>query len=297
MEETNTSMMAFSDNLIRKIFNSVSAHIAVIDETGAILEINDAWKRFSVENGLPESFDFRTINYLGICDAAAGHSGGDDAGAVSDGIRKVISREIDEFLHDYPCHSPNGPRWFYMRAVLVDGETPPRIIISHEDITGLKLAQEALKEHREQLEDKNQSLEELNTALKVLLQQREADKAEMEKTFLSNVKNLIRPYIGRLKESRLSEKDKTLVRIIEDHLDDIVSPLMRNIHNADIMLTPQEMQVAALVKDGRTTAQIADILFISETTVSFHRKNLRAKFGLTNRQANLRSFLLSMAGS
>ena len=174
-------------------------------------------------------------------------------------------------------------------------EGPLRVIISHEDITQLKLAQEALKENQKQLEDKNQSLSELNTALKVLIRQREEDKAEMEKKFLANVKTLILPYISRLKEGRLGEKDKTLVNIIDDHLKDIISPLMRNIKNADIMLTPQEIQVASLVKDGKTTSEIADILFVSEATISFHRKNLRVKLGLKNRQMNLRSFLLSMS--
>lgn len=172
---------------------------------------------------------------------------------------------------------------------------PLKIIISHEDITQLKLTQEALEANQKQLEDKNQSLNELNTALKVLIQQREVDKAEMEKKFLANVKTLVLPYISRLKESRLSEKDKTLLSIIDDHLHDIISPLLKNINNADIMLTPQEIQVASLVKDGKTTSEIADILFVSETTVSFHRKNLRNKLGLKNRQANLRSFLLSMS--
>ncbi|MBU3954779.1 MAG: helix-turn-helix transcriptional regulator, partial [Proteobacteria bacterium] len=197
--------------------------------------------------------------------------------------------------YDYPCHSPERYRWFYMRAVLMADEGPLRVIISHEDITQLKLAQEALKENQKQLEDKNQSLSELNTALKVLIRQREEDKAEMEKKFLANVKTLILPYISRLKEGRLGEKDKTLVNIIDDHLKDIISPLMRNIKNADIMLTPQEIQVASLVKDGKTTSEIADILFVSEATISFHRKNLRVKLGLKNRQMNLRSFLLSMS--
>lgn len=294
MGKNEINAVKFSGNLLSNIFNSVSAHIAIIDEKGAILETNHAWKKFSIENGLPEGFDFSQMNYLGICETAR-DDGVSDANAVASGIRRVINKEIDEFLYDYPCHSPEGPKWFYMRAVLVEDEEPVRIIISHEDITKLKLAQEALKENQRQLEEKNQSLEELNTALKVLLRQREDDKVEMEKKFLSNVKTLIQPYIGRLKESRLGEKEKTLVSIIDDHLNDIISPLMRNIKNADIMLTPQEIQVASLVKDGKTTSEIADILFVSESTVSFHRKNLRDKLGLKNKQTNLRSYLLSMS--
>ena len=181
-----------------------------------------------------------------------------------------------------------------MRAVLIEENDPSRVIISHEDITQLKLAQNSLKKHKEILEDKNQSLEEANIALKVLIRQRENDKAEMEKKILTNVKTFVLPYIQKLKQGQLSEKDKTLVNIVDDHLSDIISPLMQTLSNAGVMLTPQEMQVAFLVKDGKTTSEIADILFVSEATISFHRKNLRDKLGLKNRQANLRSVLLSM---
>jgi len=294
MDKNGKDQFLFSDKLLRKIFNSLSAHIAIIDEDGFILETNQAWKNFSMANGLPENVNFNQMNYLDICEAAIG-DGIKDAMEVASGIRQIINREIDEFLYDYPCHSPNGPRWFYMRSVLMAEDGPMRIIISHEDITQLKLTQEALKTNQKLLEDKNLGLSESNIALKVLIRQRENDKVEMEKKILSNVKTLILPYINKLKAGRLSEKDRTFVNILDDHLNDIISPLMQNFNNAGVMLTPQELQVALLVKDGKTTSEIAGILFVSETTISFHRKNLRHKLGLRNRQANLRSFLLSMS--
>ena len=98
-----------------------------------------------------------------------------------------------------------------------------------------------------------------------------------------------------MKSAQLKAKDKTLVEIIDTHLQDIMVPLMQNLTNANILLTPQEMQVATLVKDGKTSKEIADILIVSEATVNFHRKNLRVKFGLTNKQTNLRSYLMSLS--
>ena len=294
MDSSCEGRFIFSDELLRKTFNSLSAHIAIIDQYGFILETNAAWKSFSISNGLPENIDFIQMNYLNTCEAAVGDDV-KDAKAVASGIRKVINRRIDQFVYDYPCHSPEGPKWFYMRAVLIAENGPPRVIISHEDITQLKLAQEALRENQDILEDKNQSLEESNIALKVLIRHRESDKAEMEKKFLTNVKTFVLPYIQKLKQGQLSEKDRTLVGIVDDHLNDIISPLMQALSNASVMLTPQEMQVSVLVKDGKTTSEIADILFVSEATISFHRKNLRDKLGLKNRQTNLRSFLLSMS--
>jgi DNA-binding CsgD family transcriptional regulator len=71
---------------------------------------------------------------------------------------------------------------------------------------------------------------------------------------------------------------------------------MQRLSNASILLTPQEMQIATLVKDGKASKEIAAILNVSEATVHFHRKNLRKKFGLNNTRTNLRSYLLSMSG-
>jgi DNA-binding CsgD family transcriptional regulator len=294
MGSQQNNKVSFSDNLVRTIFESLSAHIAIIDENGGILETNRAWKLFSMANGMPENINFNQMNYLHVCEAATREET-EDAFRVAQGIRQVIDGKIKEFRYDYPCHSPEGRRWFYMRVVPMADQGNLRLIISHEDITELKLAQEALTAHQAILEEKNQSLEEVNIALKVLIRQRETDKSDMENKILTNVKSFVLPYIKKLKESRLSEKDRTLVQILDDQLKDIISPLIQRLSNAHVLLTPQEMQVATLVKDGRTTSEIAQVLFVSEATVSFHRKNLRVKLGLKNKQTNLRSFLLSMS--
>jgi DNA-binding CsgD family transcriptional regulator len=285
----------FSEELDRAVINSLSAHIAILDQSGVILETNRAWNTYSVKNGMPEDFDYRGINYLGVCDAATGEDAS-DAHNIAEGIRKVIQGHTQEFLFDYPCHSKDSRHWYYMRAIRMSGAKPVRVIISHEDITALKLVEEALRKSREQLKEQKQSLEEANIALKVLLKHRENDKLELEKNVLTNVKELVLPYVEKLKEVPLKPSNKTLVEIIENQLKDIISPLLQKFSNAQIILTPQEIKVVTLIKDGKSSKEIADILAISETTVNFHRKNLRKKFGLKNRQMNLRSYLMSMTG-
>ncbi len=284
----------FTDELAKTVLNSLSAHIAILDENGIILETNEAWRQFSIKSGMPEDHDDRGSNYLAICDASTGNDSA-DAHAVADGIRAVINGELDQFLYDYPCHSEDGPHWYYMRAIRMSGGGPVRIVTSHEEITALKLTEEALRASQAELTDQKQSLEETNIAMKVLLKQREEDKAELEKKVLNNVKDLVLPYVEKLKNSRLKAKDRTLVEIVDNHLQDIISPLLQRFANAKILLTPQEMQVASLVKDGKTSKEIADVLNVSETTINFHRKNLRVKFGLTNQRTNLRSYLLSIS--
>ena len=276
------------------MLNSLSAHIAILNQDGVIVETNTAWRNYAINNGMPESYDFNGMNYLQICDASKG-SDVNDAGKVAEGIRAVIQGDLTEFLYDYPCHSKDGPHWYYMRAIRMSGDGPIRVVTSHEEITALKLSEEALRKSQAELTEEKQSLEETNIAMKVLLKQREEDKLELEKKVLNNVKDLVLPYVEKLKNSRLGAKDRTLVEIIDTHLQDIISPLLQRFVNAKILLTPQEMQVASLVKDGKTSKEIADVLNVSETTVNFHRKNLRVKFGLRNKRTNLRSYLMSIS--
>lgn len=284
----------FIDPLAKTVLNSLSAHIAIIDHKGVILETNRAWQAYAGRGGKQKPPSFIGVNYLEICDAATGDEA-QDARVVANGIRAVIDGRMEEFLYDYPCHAPDGYHWFYMRAIGMDTSGPPRIIISHEEITALKESEEALKKNKQALESQKQNLEEANIALKVLLRQREEDKLEMENKVLANIKELVFPYLEKLKRAPLRKRDKEIVSIIENHLNDIISPLLQRLSNLNIILTPQEMQVSVLIKDGKSSKEVADILNVSEATVHFHRKNLRAKFGLKNRSTNLRSYLLSIA--
>jgi len=286
--------LCYSSEEARTVLDSLSAHIAIVDAEGVILDTNRAWREYAVNSGMPEGYDSIGENYLHICDASEGEES-EHAHVVAGGIREVINGLTDEFLYDYPCHGTDGPHWYYLRAIHMSGEGPPRVVISHEDITALKLSEEALRESEAQLTRQKVELEEANIALKVLLKQREGDKSDLEQKVITNVKETVLPYVERLKRVNLKAKDKRMVEIIESHLQDIISPMIQKLANANIILTPQEIQVASLVKDGKASKEIADILNVAETTVHFHRKNLRKKFGLSNSQTNLRSYLISIS--
>jgi len=284
----------FSDPLAKTVLNSLSAHIAILDENGTIVETNKAWRRYAGAGEMAGEVSSIGLNYLAVCDAATGEET-EDARAVAAGIRTVIAGSIEEFLYDYPCHAPDGPHWYYLRVIRVDGVAPVHVVVSHEEITALKLTEKALRQREEELQDQTQGLEEANIALKVLLKQRENDKAELEHKVLSNVRELVFPYLEKLKGARLKAREKTLVEIVESHLNDIVSPLLQRLTSAQLVLTPQEIQVATLVKEGKSSKEIADILNVSVTTINFHRKNLRKKFNLSNTRQNLRAYLLSLS--
>jgi DNA-binding CsgD family transcriptional regulator len=127
----------------------------------------------------------------------------------------------------------------------------------------------------------------------VLLKQRSEDKNELQGNVLSNVKELVGPYLDQLKKSRLSTRQQTLLRILESNLNNIVSPFLNRLSTRFLNLTPTEIRVINLIKEGKTNKEIAELLLISKNTVLFHRHNIRGKLNLKNTKINLRTHLLS----
>ncbi len=280
-------------NLYKVVIDSLSAHIAILDEQGYIIETNRTWQNFGRENGIKTAFDSVGVNYLAICESATGHLD-DEADRVASGIRKVIDGELDEFLTHYPCHSPEQKRWYAIRVVpFRDGKTR-RVIVTHENITPIMEVQEALEAKETELLAERERLEETNIALRVLLRQRNEDKTRIEETIYTNVDRLVLPYVQKLLQGQLSEKQRTLTEVVDMNLRDIISPFLRSLTALSLLLTPQEIEVANLVRSGRTSKEIAEVLGISVSGVDFHRKRLRQKLGLTNSTQNLRSYLLSL---
>ena len=103
-------------NLYKVVIDSMSAHVAILDEQGEIIETNRTWQEYGRQNGMPDSFESIGTNYFAICETASDHPE-DDAGQVAGGIRKVLAGELAEFLTQYPCHSPDQKRWYAVRVV------------------------------------------------------------------------------------------------------------------------------------------------------------------------------------
>jgi DNA-binding CsgD family transcriptional regulator len=137
-------------------------------------------------------------------------------------------------------------------------------------------------------------LEEANTALKVLLRQREDHKVDVEERVLNNLKQIVMPSIETLKASGLNKNQMDYVNVLVTNLKDLVSPFTQKLSSQYLDLTPKEIQVANLVKEGKTTKEIAQLLNVTPNAVVFHRYNIRKKLGLKNKKANLRSYLLSL---
>lgn len=150
-----------------------------------------------------------------------------------------------------------------------------------------------LQKANENLQEKTKSLEELNTALKILLERREKDKEENGEKILLNVKELLIPYITKLKNGPLNENQKNYLGLVESGLQEIISPFAQRLTSRYMHITPRELQVGNFVKEGKTSKEIAEILNTTERTVVAHRVNLRKKLGL-DKNSNLRTYLLSL---
>jgi PAS domain S-box-containing protein len=163
-----------------------------------------------------------------------------------------------------------------------------------EEIRERKRAEQALKKREKELKNKTAQLQELNSALKVLLMKKDEDRVDLEEKMVNNVRELVFPYLVKLNNGKLPHQEKAYVDIIESNLKDMLSPFARSLTHSYLGLTPSEIQVANLIKQGKTTKEIAKLSHLSPRTIEFHRDNIRTKLGIKNKKVNLRTHLLSL---
>ena len=142
-----------------------------------------------------------------------------------------------------------------------------------------------------ELESRNRELHDLGLALNAILDERVKSSQQIEATIVANIRELVFPYLEKLKRTPLSDSQAAYVRKMEVNLNDIASPLLQGVARGHTDLSPVEMRVARLIQDGKSSSEIAKILGISINTVLSHRYHLRTKLGLKNEKINLRSFL------
>jgi PAS domain S-box-containing protein len=164
-----------------------------------------------------------------------------------------------------------------------------------EEIRERKQFETALRLREKELNNKTVQLQELNSALEILLKKRNEDRIELEEKMVSNVRELVFPYLVKLNNGKLPEKERAYLSIIESNLKDIISPFARSLTGKYLGFTPTEIQVANLIKQGKTTKDIAELSNLSARTIEFHRDNIRTKLGIKNKKINLRTYLLSLA--
>ncbi|MBM9614699.1 PAS domain S-box protein [Desulfobulbus rhabdoformis] len=170
-----------------------------------------------------------------------------------------------------------------------------KLVGAFRDISELIEVQEQLQDMNDELERRvalrTTELHESNVALTVLLKKREEDRKILGEQVVSNTSHLVEPLLERLRKTNLTAEQRTLVDILATNINEITSPFASNFSSKLNRLTPAELQVANLVKLGKRTKEIAEIMHLSPGTISIHRKNIRRKLELTHQKTNLQTML------
>ncbi len=149
-QKENEYALLESEALNRSVLKSLQTNIAILDETGLIVKVNDNWTDFSVTNGQSNLFKTSVgANYLEVVQNAI-DEGDSYAVLMKEGIHKVLNNELDFYEMEYPCHAPDKERWFLAHVSKFENDIK-RIIISHFDISHRKHQEEVLRKSESRL--------------------------------------------------------------------------------------------------------------------------------------------------
>ena len=160
---------------------------------------------------------------------------------------------------------------------------------------GLSRDIRAIQELEIRLEQKTRELTEINNALSLLLHQGAEARAEHERRIHDNLQRLVLPYLEKIQERCKDQEMELYLRVALANIEKITSTFSLTLSSRLGGLTPRELEVAELIKQGRSTKQMAAILDLSSRTVEFYRDKLRVKLGIKSKKTNLRSYLSSLA--
>jgi len=217
---------------------------------------------------------------------------GDMAEAVVNAVRKgenwigeLVARKKDGSLFHVQLSA----------SVVTDNKGEPLCTMgSFVDITEQKEIEKALRETKSKLEHKTKNLEDANTTLMVLLQRRYEDKKALEENMKHNLRELVLPYLRKVKKCPLNSRQLSYINVIESNLNNISSPFSRILSSRYLEFTATEIRIANLIKEGKATKEMAELMSLSPRTIDSHRESMRKKIGIRGRRQSLRSHLLSI---
>ncbi len=167
-----------------------------------------------------------------------------------------------------------------------DQNRPAGLLLSTLDVTELVLAEQ-------QLQQKELEIMDLKTTLRTIMKLRQEDQVIWEQKAMANVKKIIEPFLSNLRSSLVRPDQISNLEGIEAGINEFVYEFSYLLSSEQYLLTPKEIQVAALIKIGKSTKEIAECFFVSPASIDFHRKNIRTKLNLKNKKINLQSYLTS----
>ncbi len=153
----------------------------------------------------------------------------------------------------------------------------------------LQQAEAALAEKAEDLIGTNQALQQM-------VRKNEEDRKEIEQKVLFAVHEMVEPYLDKLEQSPLSDSQLSFLKITRTNLGEIVAPFMKDLAHKYFRLSPVELNIANLIRQGVPTREISEQLQMTKRTVDFHRDRIREKIGIKNTKSNLKAVLQGLEG-
>lgn len=224
-----------SEAFQQAILNALPTEVAVLDPQGVIRAVNRPWERFAASNatvhGNPLAQSGVGTNYL-TASLKGAAQGAPMAREAVDGIRAVMRREQPGFSIVYACHAPHQPRWFKMHVLPLGTQADDGIVITHTDITELKLTEEALVVSRD-----------------------EAQRASRAKSnFLTSMSHELRtPLNSILGFAQLMDYDATLPQAHKDNVQEILGA------GRHLLQLINEILDLAKVEAGRTALDMEPV--------------------------------------
>jgi PAS domain S-box-containing protein len=222
-------------------------------------------------------------------------------------------------------HKRGEMRWVELSASKTVWNRQPAVLVIFRDITERKCTQETLlnscaelkcrvenrdlelKKTVRALESKRRELSllkiegekisnellETNNAISILARNMNDHRLEAEKSIAGTINSKIMPIVENLRKQAKPDDLKIGLDILDAHLQTLAKELMGEM-NTLAKLTPSEMQVATMIKNGLKSREIAERFYISLQTVKTHRRNIRKKLNIHAPGASLTSYLRSI---
>lgn len=151
-------------------------------------------------------------------------------------------------------------------------------------------AEQELEESNRQLTVERQTIQETNAALRAVLGRIEEEKREIERAILANVEKILLPILHAL-AVKVPKNQRAYVDLLRDNLEDMTSPFINALSQAYRSLTPTEIRICKMIRDGLRTKEIAEMRGVAPATINRHREHIRRKLGIHNSGTNLTTHL------
>jgi PAS domain S-box-containing protein len=254
----------------------------------------------------------------------------DDRESAIRNLNLALEGNLPTFVAEYRIRCKDGA-WRWIQDIgrvserNADGRAA-RAIGIHTDIHDRKIAEEALFRSNQELEEKvrsrtvsleelNESLRseisarrtvedqlrarteelaEMNNALRVILRKSREESEENVRKMVASIRQIAFPNLEKLKLACLTGRQAAYLQLLEEGLSEITSSDLSSLSGIQRNLTPSEYQVAALIRQGKSSKQISEIMSLSCRTIESHRKSIRKKLGLKHSKTNLHNYLASI---